>query len=143
MKDLVIIGGGPGGYVAAIRARQLGMTVTLVEKEAVGGTCLNHGCIPTKAYYRNAEIMRDLSHAEEFGISVAGLKFSMQQARERKERIVKTLVSGVEKLLADYGVEVIKGNATLLDRSTVAVGQGTCPLVPQQQYYGLAGWHCL
>ena len=133
MKDLVIIGGGPGGYVAAIRARQLGMTVTLVEKEAVGGTCLNHGCIPTKAYYRNAEIMRDLSHAEEFGISVAGLKFSMQQARERKERIVKTLVSGVEKLLADYGVEVIKGNATLLDRSTVAVGQGTCPLVPEQK----------
>ena len=130
MKDLVIIGGGPGGYVAAIRARQLGMTVTLVEKEAVGGTCLNHGCIPTKAYYRNAEIMRDLSHAEEFGISIAGLKFSMQQARERKERIVKTLVSGVEKLLADYGVEVIKGNATLLDRSTVAVGQGDRSLVP-------------
>ncbi|HBQ25420.1 MAG TPA: dihydrolipoyl dehydrogenase, partial [Syntrophomonas sp.] len=121
MKDLVIIGGGPGGYVAAIRARQLGMTVTLVEKEAVGGTCLNHGCIPTKAYYRNAEIMRDLSHAEEFGISVAGLKFSIQQARERKERIVKTLVSGVEKLLADYGVEVVKGNATLLNQNTVVV----------------------
>ena len=121
MKDLVIIGGGPGGYVAAIRARQLGMTVTLVEKEAVGGTCLNHGCIPTKAYYRNAEIMRNLSQAEEFGISVAGLKFSIQQARERKERIVKTLVSGVEKLLADYGVEVVKGNATLLNQNTVVV----------------------
>jgi dihydrolipoamide dehydrogenase len=121
MKNLVIIGGGPGGYVAAIRARQLDMTVTLVEKEAVGGTCLNHGCIPTKAYYRNAEIMRDLSHAEEFGISVAGLKFSMEQARERKERIVKTLVSGVEKLLDDYGVEVVKGNATLLNQNTVVV----------------------
>ncbi len=133
MKDLVIIGGGPGGYVAAIRARQLGMTVTLVEKEAVGGTCLNHGCIPTKAYYRNAEIMRDLSQAEEFGISVAGLKFSMQKARERKERIVKTLVSGVEKLLNDYGVEVVKGNATLLDRSTVAVGQGDRSRVPPKQ----------
>lgn len=133
MKDLVIIGGGPGGYVAAIRARQLGMTVTLVEKEAVGGTCLNHGCIPTKAYYRNAEIMRDLSHAKEFGISVTGLKFSMQQARERKERIVKTLVSGVEKLLADYGVEVIKGNATLLNQNTVAVGQGDRSLVPPEQ----------
>lgn len=124
MKDLVIIGGGPGGYVAAIRARQLGMTVTLVEKEAVGGTCLNHGCIPTKAYYRNAEIMRDLSHTEEFGISVTGLKFSMQQARERKERIVNTLVSGVEKLLDDYGVEIVKGNATLLDQSTIAVSLG-------------------
>ena len=133
MKDLVIIGGGPGGYVAAIRARQLGMTVTLVEKEAVGGTCLNHGCIPTKAYYRNAEIMRDLSQAEEFGISVAGLKFSTQKARERKERIVKTLVSGVEKLLNDYGVEVVKGNATLLDRSTVAVGQGDRSRVPPKQ----------
>ena len=135
MKDLVIIGGGPGGYVAAIRARQLDMTVTLVEKEAVGGTCLNHGCIPTKAYYRNAEIMRDLSHAEEFGIAVAGLKFSMEQAWERKERIVKTLVSGVEKLLADYGVEVIKGNATLLDQNTVtvSVGQGDRSLVPPEQ----------
>ncbi len=135
MKDLVIIGGGPGGYVAAIRARQLGMTVTLVEKEAVGGTCLNHGCIPTKAYYRNAEIMRDLSHTEEFGISVTGLKFSMQQARERKERIVNTLVSGVEKLLDDYGVEIVKGNATLLDQSTIAVslGQGDRSRVPLEQ----------
>jgi dihydrolipoamide dehydrogenase len=121
VKDLVIIGGGPGGYVAAIRARQLGMTVTMVEKDAVGGTCLNHGCIPTKAYYRNAEIMRDLSRVEEFGISVTGLKFSMEQARERKERIVKTLTAGVEKLLADYGVEVVKGQATLRDQNTVAV----------------------
>lgn len=121
MKDLVIIGGGPGGYVAAIRARQLGMDVTLVEKDAVGGTCLNWGCIPTKAYYRNAEIMHDLSRAEEFNLSVEGLKFNMEQARERKDRIVKTLVGGVEKLLADHGVEVLKGNAQLIDPNTVSV----------------------
>lgn len=121
MKDLVIIGGGPGGYVAAIRARQLGLEVTLVEKDAVGGTCLNWGCIPTKAYYRNAEIMHDLSRAEEFNISVEGIKFNMEQARERKDRIVKTLVGGVEKLLADHGVEVIKANAELIDPNTVSV----------------------
>ena len=121
MKDLVVIGGGPGGYVAAIRARQLGMDVTLAEKEALGGTCLNWGCIPTKAYYRNAEIMRDLSRATDFNVSVEGLKFNMEQARERKDRIVKTLVGGVEKLLADHGVEVLKATAQVIDPNTVSV----------------------
>lgn len=121
MKDLVIIGGGPGGYVAAIRARQLGLDVTLIEKDAVGGTCLNRGCIPTKAYYRNAEIMHDLSRAAEFNLSVEGLKFNMEQARERKDRIVKNLVKGVEKLLADHRVEVLKADARLTAPDTVAV----------------------
>jgi dihydrolipoamide dehydrogenase len=121
MKDLVIIGGGPGGYVAAIRARQLGLDVILIEKDAVGGTCLNRGCIPTKAYYRNAEIMHDLSRAAEFNLSVEGLKFNMEQARERKDRIVKNLVKGVEKLLADHRVEVLKADARLTAPDTVAV----------------------
>jgi dihydrolipoamide dehydrogenase len=121
MKDLVIIGGGPGGYVAAIRACQLGMDVTLVEKDTVGGTCLNRGCIPTKAYYRNAEIMHDLSRAKEYNISVTGLQFSLEQARERKNQIVRNLVGGIEKLLSDYGVEVVKGEAELQDRNTIIV----------------------
>jgi len=121
MKDLVIIGGGPGGYVAAIRARQLGMDVALVEKNTLGGVCLNWGCIPTKAYYRNAEIMRDLSRAAEFNVTISGIEFNMAGAKERKDKIVKTLVSGVEKLLSDHGVEVIKGQAELLAPNTIKV----------------------
>lgn len=121
MKDLIIIGGGPGGYVAAIRARQLGMTVTIVEKEAFGGTCLNRGCIPTKAYYRNALVMKDIKACEEFNIKVGNVAFDMAGARQRKDQIVRNLVVGIEKLLLANGVEIIKGNAVLLDRHTVLV----------------------
>ena len=122
MKDLVIIGGGPGGYVAAIRARQLGLDVTLVEKERLGGTCLNWGCIPTKAYYRNASLLHDLAAAGQYNTTVEGIQFDLQGARERKNRIVNNLVSGVEKLVRDNGIQLISGAATLRDRNQVEVG---------------------
>ncbi len=121
MWDLLIIGGGPGGYVAAIRARQLGMTVALVEKDAVGGTCLNRGCIPTKAYYRNALAMRDIRNSQEFNIQVENVSFDMAGARQRKDTIVNGLVTGVEKLLQANGVEKIIGRAALQDKNTVMV----------------------
>ncbi len=121
MKDLIIIGGGPGGYVAAIRARQLGLTVTIVEKDRFGGTCLNRGCIPTKAYYRNALAMQNLRASAEFNLQVGDIVFDMPGARQRKDRIVSGLVAGVEKLLQVNGVERIKGTATLLDKNTVLV----------------------
>jgi len=121
MKDLLIIGGGPGGYAAAIRARQLGMDVTLIEKDAVGGTCLNRGCIPTKAYYRNAMVLRDIAGCSEFNIQVADVSFDMDGARQRKDKIVSNLVSGIEKLLKDNGVVRISGEAVLLDNKTVLV----------------------
>ncbi|MDD3853011.1 MAG: NAD(P)/FAD-dependent oxidoreductase, partial [Syntrophomonadaceae bacterium] len=121
MKDLVVIGGGPGGYVAAIRARQLGMNVTLIEKDAMGGTCLNRGCIPTKAYYRNALAMRDILNCDEFNIQVEKAVFNMKAARQRKDRIVDNLVAGIEKLLQTNGVEKIIGAATLIDKNHVLV----------------------
>ena len=114
MKDLLVIGGGPGGYVAAIRARQLGMDVTLIEKEALGGTCLNWGCIPTKAYYRNAEMLRSLAQMNEFSITgISGWQFELGGARQRKDQIVQNLVAGVGDLLKANGVELIRGEASI------------------------------
>lgn len=121
MRDLIIIGGGPGGYVAAIRARQLGIKTTLIEKEALGGTCLNRGCIPTKAYYRNAEMLRSLSGMSDFGIDVSSWYFDLGAARLRKEKIVQALVSGVGDLLKGYGVEVIRGHASIESPGRVLV----------------------
>ncbi len=125
MKDLIIIGGGPGGYVAAIRARQLGMSVVLIEKDTVGGVCLNRGCIPTKAYYRNALAMRDIKSSSEFNIQADNILFDMAGAKERKNKIVQSLTMGIEKLLQANGVERIKGEAALLDKTTVLVN-GEC-----------------
>jgi len=122
MHDLIVIGAGPGGYVAAIRAAQLGMSVLLVEKDRVGGTCLNRGCIPTKAYYENACTLRSIQHSQQFGIQVQGFSFDMQVAWQRKEQVVKQLVSGVEQLLKANQVEVVRGSASLVDARTVRVG---------------------
>ncbi|MEN6327138.1 MAG: FAD-dependent oxidoreductase, partial [Syntrophomonas sp.] len=121
MKDLLIIGGGPGGYVAAIRARQLGMSAALIEKDRAGGTCLNRGCIPTKAYYRNALFMNELKSSEKLNVKVENFVFDMAGARQRKDQIVDNLVGGVDKLMQANGVERIKGEAVLLDRNTVLV----------------------
>jgi len=100
--------------VAAIRARQLGMTVALIEKEALGGTCLNKGCIPTKAYYKNAEMLRSLPGMNEFGIGgVSDWNFDLEAAKLRKEKVVRNLVSGVGDLLKGNGVEIIRGRASI------------------------------
>lgn len=120
-KDIIIIGGGPGGYVAAIRAAQLGLTVTVVEKDKLGGTCLNRGCIPTKALYRNAEILNILENIDEFGINVSDYSIDVAKVQDRKNKIVHTLVSGVEQLLKANKVQVISGEATLKDKNTVTV----------------------
>ncbi|MBU3220034.1 dihydrolipoyl dehydrogenase [Clostridium algidicarnis] len=120
-KDIIVIGGGPGGYVAAIRAAQLGLNVTVVEKDKLGGTCLNRGCIPTKALYRNAEILNILENIDEFGINVSDYSINVAKVQDRKNKIVHTLVSGVEQLLKANKVEVISGEATLKDKNTVTV----------------------
>lgn len=120
--DLVVIGAGPGGYVAAIRAAQLGMKVAIVEKDAFGGTCLNYGCIPTKALYKNAEVVDEIQHAGDFGISVKGYDIDMKKVQSRKGKIVKTLSSGVEFLLKGNKVDLVKGAAKILAPGKVDVG---------------------
>lgn len=120
-KDLIVIGGGPGGYVAAIRATQLGSNVCLIERDKVGGTCLNRGCIPTKALWRNAEILNTLKDIKEFGINVDSYSINVVEVQNRKQKVIDQLVSGVEQLLKANKVEVINGIAALKDKNTVTI----------------------
>jgi dihydrolipoyl dehydrogenase len=113
--DIAIVGGGPGGYVAALRAAQLGARVALVEKDRVGGTCLLRGCIPTKALLQSAELYTLLKDAEELGIVTKQLGFDWTAAQRRKAKVVEQLVSGVEGLLKRGGVDQLKGHARLVE----------------------------
>lgn len=119
MKDIVIIGGGPSGYVAAIRGAQLGADVCLIERDKLGGTCLNRGCIPTKALYKNAEVMNTINKSNDFGISIDTYSVDVKKIQDRKNTIVNKLVSGVEKLLESNNIKVIKGNGSIIDNNTV------------------------
>lgn len=121
-KKIAIIGAGPGGYVAAIRLAQLEADIYLIENREVGGTCLNRGCIPTKTYFRNAEIMSNLKRANEFGIEVDGFRMDGKALQERKNNVVNTLVTGIEKLISSYkNIEFVPGTATIKDKNTVSV----------------------
>ena len=118
---VVVIGAGPGGYVAAIRAAQLGLKTALVEKENVGGVCLNWGCIPTKVLLRNAEVVSLFRRARDFGVTVEGLSYDFSQAFKRSRRVANRLVKGVEFLLKKNGVEVIRGEGRLAAVDTVVI----------------------
>jgi dihydrolipoamide dehydrogenase len=107
--DLIIVGGGPGGYVAAIRAAQLGLKTAVVEANHLGGICLNWGCIPTKALLRSAEIYNYIQHADAFGLTVTGASFDLQKIVERSRAVAKQLNQGVGYLLKKNKVEVIDG----------------------------------
>jgi dihydrolipoamide dehydrogenase len=111
--DVVVLGGGTGGYVAAIRGAQLGLKVALVEKEKVGGTCLHRGCIPSKAYLRSAELLHTFRHSQEFGINSAGVELDFGAVYARKEKIVGNLHKGVQGLLKKNGVTVFQGTGAL------------------------------
>ena len=119
--DVVVVGSGPGGYVAAIRAAQLGMKAAVVERAEVGGVCLNWGCIPTKALLRNAEVLSLFRHAADFGISVDNLTHDFGMAIDRSREVVKKLTDGVGFLLRRNKVELVEGTGVLKDRNTVAV----------------------
>lgn len=120
-KDLVIIGGGPGGYVAAIKAAQLGIDVAIVEKDQLGGTCLNRGCIPTKALYKSSQVIETVKRSAEFGVHVSDIILDFKQMQERKEKIVHQLVEGISKLLKNHGIEVVRGEGSLLEPQKVSV----------------------
>ncbi len=120
-KDIVIVGGGPGGYVAAIRAAQLGAKVALVEKDRLGGTCLNRGCIPTKALVSSAEVLLKARRANDFGIEIGNIKINFQKIMSRKSRIVNQLVSGVEQLMKSNRISVYRGTGHILSPHLVKV----------------------
>ena len=111
--DLIVIGGGPGGYVAAIRARQLGMRTALVEREHLGGICLNWGCIPTKALLHAADIRHLLRNAGEFGFRVGDVEFDLKKVVARSRKVAKRLNTGVVHLLKKNAVEVFDGPGRL------------------------------
>lgn len=120
-SDIIIIGGGPGGYVAAIRAAQLGMKVTLVEREHLGGICLNWGCIPTKALLRSAEVVSTILHAETFGVSVKDYCFDVKKIVARSRGVSAQLAAGVKHLLKKNKVTVVEGTGKLLGKGKVEV----------------------
>ena len=120
-RDVVIIGGGPAGYTAAIRAAQLGAKATIVEKDMIGGICVNHGCIPTVALARAVELLEMGKNAKDYGITYEGVKFDFRRMMGKKEAVVKTLVSGVKQMLEAYGVEVIEGTGRLISSSLIEV----------------------
>ncbi|MGZ9083279.1 MAG: dihydrolipoyl dehydrogenase [Rhodoplanes sp.] len=132
--DIVIIGAGPGGYVAAIRAAQLGMKAAVVEGQHLGGICLNWGCIPTKALLRTAEIYENIKHAGDFGLKVEGYGFDMDKVVKRSRMVAKQLNSGVGHLLKKNKVTVVDGFGRLNGRGKVHVekdGKGVADLTAQ------------
>jgi dihydrolipoamide dehydrogenase len=120
-RDVVIIGGGPAGYTAAIRVTQLGGKATIVEKDAIGGICVNHGCIPTVALARAVELLEMGKHAKDYGITYEDMKVDFRRMMNKKETVVRTLVSGIKKMLEAYRVEVIEGTGKLISPSGIEV----------------------
>src|SRR6266704_1130469 len=123
--DVVILGGGPAGYVAAIRAAQLGMATALVEREKLGGVCVNIGCIPTKALLHSAYLANALRDAAEFGVEVAGVKTNYGAAMTRSRKVSDQNSKGVEFLMKKNKATVVKGTGTLLPGRKVKVGNET------------------
>ena len=126
--DVVIIGAGPGGYVAALRAAQLGMKTAVVERDSVGGTCLNWGCIPSKALIKNAEVVSLFNNAKFWGVTVDGMQVDFGAAIDRSRGVVDRMTRGVNFLFRKNGVDVVNGTATLVDAHTVAVEGADEPL---------------
>ena len=119
--DVVVIGAGPGGYVAAIRAAQLGLKACIVEREHMGGICLNWGCIPTKAMLRSSEVFHLMHRAKEFGLKAEGIGYDLDAMVKRSRGVAKQLASGVGHLMKKNKVEVVMGEATLTAKGKVSV----------------------
>lgn len=120
-NKVLVIGGGPGGYVAAIRAAQLGGEVTLVEKENLGGTCLNVGCIPTKALLHSAELYEEAKGATKYGVVTSNVTLDFSKVQDNKKVVIRKLVSGVKGLLSSNKVKVVSGEASFVSKDTIEV----------------------
>ena len=127
--DMIVIGSGPGGYVAAIRAAQLGMKTAVVEKDKVGGRCLNYACIPAKAVLRSADLLTEIREAGDYGLNVSGVEVDYDAVQGRREKVVTTLTGGVAGLFKKNGIDLIEGEASLVrpsagDRDASSTGNG-------------------
>jgi dihydrolipoamide dehydrogenase len=120
--DMIVIGSGPGGYVAAIRAAQLGMKTAVVEKDAVGGRCLNYACIPAKAVLRAADVLSEIDDAGDFGINVEGRTVDMEGVAAHRDKVVKTLTGGVAGLFKKNKIDLIEGHGSVTDDGNVKIG---------------------
>src|SRR5450755_4274696 len=121
--DCVVIGAGPGGYVAAIRAAQLGMSTAVLERDRVGGRCLNVACIPAKAVLRAADVLTEVREAGKFGIQVGEPTVDFGAVVARRDKVVSTLTGGVAGLLKKNKIELINGEGVLTEAGTVRVGE--------------------
>jgi len=122
--DIIVLGGGPGGYVAAIKGAQLGAEVLLIEAHKIGGVCLNYGCIPTKTLLRTANLYKDMMQAESFGIDIpdmTAVRINWDNLMKRKEKVVKQLTSGVRQLVKHNGIDYVEGFGTVIDKNNVEV----------------------
>jgi dihydrolipoamide dehydrogenase len=119
--DVVVVGGGPGGYVSAIRLAQGGKKVLIIEEDRLGGTCLNYGCIPTKSLVSSIDALDKIRNAETYGLEVENVKFSLEKIMNRKNDVVTTLVSGIEYLMNTHQIEYIAGKAEVKDSETLTV----------------------
>jgi dihydrolipoamide dehydrogenase len=117
--DCIVIGSGPGGYVAAIRAAQLGLKTAVIERDKLGGRCLNYACIPAKAVLRSADLLSEIREADEFGLQVSGVEVDFAAVQTRREKVVGTLTSGVGGLFKKDGIDVVVGSAKLTAEGNV------------------------
>jgi dihydrolipoamide dehydrogenase len=123
--DVIVIGSGPGGYVAAIRAAQLGKKTAVIEKDKVGGRCLNYACIPAKAVLRSADLLTEIREAGDYGLNVSGVEVDYAAVQGRREKVVATLVGGVGGLFKKSSIELIEGEASLVRQSTGGNGSSS------------------
>jgi len=129
MFDVVVIGGGPGGYTAAAKVNALGGRVALVEKEALGGTCLNQGCIPTKTLLKSTEVLETVKKAKDFGVEVSPLEISLEKLLDRKKAIIKRLNTGIEFLMKSNNVTIFRGEGKITGTDEVTVYGSSEPII--------------
>ncbi len=127
--DIAVIGGGPGGYPAAIEAAQLGKKVVLIDEKGLGGTCLNRGCIPTKALIAGARLFHSLNHVADFGISVSDVRVDFAKMKERKDKIVSTMCKSVEGLINSNRITIIKGFGKFISEREIKVTGATNTII--------------